>query len=373
MKVATLTKTSSLSLPVDSYIYKILQVDSNLAAISSDDSLRIIDSTSLKEIAGGILKNVHTGVTCLEASENDTKGFLTAGRDAVVRSWDLRSGRSTLELSDGSNTPCLSLCNDDHFVVIGTELSHSQASVILWDNRSPSKPVRQYVESHNDDITELQFHPHSRGTLLSGSTDGLVNVYDIDHSDEDDALSQVANHGSSIHHAGFLSNSQFFALSHDETFSIYQLESPDNPAPDMIPQVFGNLRPKLECEYVVDIIPHFGSGEAILGAGSHSKHHLDLIPLQYADNWSFDQNITIRLPDAHGEEIVRSMLINHDAQTIFTAGEGGLIRAWRTSAENGQEHMQEAETTTETEKSKKKRRKKDHAAGDEAKGRFKPY
>lgn len=104
MKVATLTKTSSLSLPVDSYIYKILQVDSNLAAISSDDSLRIIDSTSLKEIAGGILKNVHTGVTCLEASENDTKGFLTAGRDAVVRSWDLRSGRSTLELSDGKET-----------------------------------------------------------------------------------------------------------------------------------------------------------------------------------------------------------------------------------------------------------------------------
>lgn len=36
--------------------------------------------------------------------------------------------------------------------------------------------------------------------------------------------------------------------------------------------------------------------------------------------------------------------------------------------------MQEAETTAETEKSrKKKKRKKDHAAGDEAKGRFKPY
>ena len=134
---------------MDSYIYKILQVNSNLAAISSDDSLRIIDSTSLKEIAGGVLKNVHAGVTCLEAPENDKNVFLTAGRDAVVRSWDLRSGRSTLELSDGketkdsskfahlqmvkdSNTTYLSLRNDDHFVVVGTELSHSQASVILW-------------------------------------------------------------------------------------------------------------------------------------------------------------------------------------------------------------------------------------------------
>jgi WD40 repeat protein len=103
MEVATLTDTSSLSLPPDSYIYKILQVDSKIAAISSDDSLRVIDSTSLNEIRDGILNNVHAGVTCLEALRNDRSIFLTAGRDAVVRSWDLRSGKSTLDLSDGKS------------------------------------------------------------------------------------------------------------------------------------------------------------------------------------------------------------------------------------------------------------------------------
>jgi hypothetical protein len=105
--------------------------------------------------------------------------------------------------------------------------------------------------------------------LLSGSTDGLVNIYNIAEADEDEALSQVANHGSSIHHAGFLSNSHFYALSHDETFSIYHLGSQDNSALDVPPQVSGDLRPKLQCEYVVNVIPHVGSGKAILGAGSH--------------------------------------------------------------------------------------------------------
>ena len=98
-----------------------------------------------------------------------------------------------------------------------------------------------------------------------------MNIYDIAQTDEDDALIQVANHGSSINHANFLSNSQFFAISHDENFSIYQLENVnvDDSATGTRPQGFGDLRPQLECEYIVDVIPSFDSGETILGAGSH--------------------------------------------------------------------------------------------------------
>ena len=96
-----------------------------------------------------------------------------------------------------------------------------------------------------------------------------MNIYDIAQSDEDDALIQVANHGSSINHANFLSNFQFFAISHDENFSVYQLENVDDSATEVSPQVFGDLRPQLECEYIVDVIPSIDRGETILGAGSH--------------------------------------------------------------------------------------------------------
>lgn len=190
-----------------------------------------------------------------------------------------------------SNAPYLSLASHGTNIAAGTELSHSQAAVLLWsqttlrprgtftdrlltvcyrDTRSPSRPLQNYVESHNDDVTEVRFHPTLPRCLLSGSTDGLVNIYDTSIADEDDALVQVQNHGSSINHAGFLSNSEFFALSHDETLSVYHLSEQEGSADEPSPTVFGNLRPKLDCEYIFDVILSGSGGVgAIVGAGSH--------------------------------------------------------------------------------------------------------
>lgn len=104
MRLASLTTTSLLSLPADSYIYKIVPVNGNLAAISSDDSLRLIDLKTLREIAGGVLNNVHDGVTCLQLVDHDPNSLLTAGRDAVVQRYDLRIGQKTIQLGDGQQT-----------------------------------------------------------------------------------------------------------------------------------------------------------------------------------------------------------------------------------------------------------------------------
>ena len=133
--------------------------------------------------------------------------------------------------------------------------------------RSPSRPLQNYVESHNDDVTEVRFHPTQPRCLLSGSTDGLVNIYDVSISDEDDALVQVQNHGRSINRAGFLSPSDIFTLSHDEAFSVCRLDERGGSTAEPAPTAFGDLRPNLDCEYVVDVIP--SGSEAIVGAGSH--------------------------------------------------------------------------------------------------------
>lgn len=133
---------------------------------------------------------------------------------------------------------------------------------------------------------------------------------------------------------------------------------------DVSPIVFGDLRPKLDCEYAVDMIPS-SSGEAILGAGSHSSQQLDLIPLRQDQSMSrdFDRESVIRLSGVHGGEIVRSIYLNHDAGAIYTAGEDGNICAWRASSDAGA-------STVETEKPKKKK-KRDSVS--DAFGRFKPY
>lgn len=118
------------------------------------------------------------------------------------------------------------------------------------------------------DILQVQLHPTRPSLLLSGSTDGLVHLYDTTITEEDDALLQVMNHGSSIHHAGFLSDEDVYALSHDEMLSIYRVANPDEEVEEPLPENFGDLRTRLECDYVVDVQSD-GAGGAIIAAGSH--------------------------------------------------------------------------------------------------------
>ena len=139
--------------------------------------------------------------------------------------------------------------------------------MIVRDTRT-SKPRWQSIESHNDDITELQFHPTLPNRLLSGSTDGLVSIFDTSIQDEDDALVQVINHGS-IHRAGFLTEDAVYALSHDEQFSIHALNTADEEAVEPAPIVFGDVREKLSCEYVVEVM--ISEQGPIVATGYHSR------------------------------------------------------------------------------------------------------
>ena len=79
---------------------------------------------------------------------------------------------------------------------------------------------------------------------------------------------QITNHGSSIHRGGFLSKNELYALSHDETFSIYQFDASDEAETSTHPHLFGDLRSQLDCDYVVDVV-FSGNRMSIIGAGSH--------------------------------------------------------------------------------------------------------
>ena len=96
---------TNLSLPADSYIYKLCYQPQGsgeklLAAISSDDSLRLLSPSTLQTLAGGVFANTHEkGVTCLKSGP--VGSFVTAGRDGAVRIWDFRERKKVLELRGG--------------------------------------------------------------------------------------------------------------------------------------------------------------------------------------------------------------------------------------------------------------------------------
>ena len=142
---------------------------------------------------------------------------------------------------------------------------------MIWsrDTRNASKPLRSYVESHTDTITQLAFHPSQPQKLLSGATDGLVSIFDTTIEDEDDALVQVLNHYGAIHCAGFLNAEEVYAVSSDEQLSVYTLSKPTDAEDATLPvTAFGDVREQLKSSYVIDIFPN--SPSAYIAAGDTS-------------------------------------------------------------------------------------------------------
>lgn len=124
----------------------------------------------------------------------------------------------------------------------------------------------QSCESHNDDITQVKFHPTDGKYILSGSTDGLVSLSDTRIPEESgDALIQVINHGS-IHKTGFLTDKTVYALSHDEQFSIHPVNNPEAGSNEPRPTSFGDIRLKASCDYAIDILSMNQGNVLVLGA-----------------------------------------------------------------------------------------------------------
>ncbi|CAG8408000.1 unnamed protein product [Penicillium salamii] len=342
--------SSTLSLPTDNYIYTLTpSAPGTFAAISSDDSLRLFDAG----LNASVLSSAaHVGVTSL-ARFGDSL-LATGGRDGKVKVWDVRAGKSVVEMQTAKQAPVLSVaCSPEtNTIVAGTELVSSQAVVAFWDIRSPESFKLQYVESHNDDITELQYHPTRSTILLSGSTDGLANIYDTTVIDEDEALVQVINHGS-IHHAGFLSDRAIFALSHDELFSVHPATDPDDATEEPEPVQFGDLRDPLGCEYIAQLCL---GAQPYIAAGNKMEQRLDLVPL-VSEPWSLDRENLWRLPGAHGEEVVRSVYLDEPSSSVFTCGEDGYVRVWKP----------EGDEVTQSEPKSKARPK------EKKKDRYRPY
>lgn len=100
--------STDLSLPRNTYIYSLITCAPRatpytfapggpLAAISSDDSLRFIDITTLTP-QFGFVDEAHRSVTCLSRFDDEGNVVVTSGRDGYVRFWDRRICRRATQI-----------------------------------------------------------------------------------------------------------------------------------------------------------------------------------------------------------------------------------------------------------------------------------
>lgn len=266
---------------------------------TSCNKLKIIDS------------NFHNGTLYSVASSDSVKIF------------DIRSKNSIKTLKNEKNVPFLSLDSRHGLLACGTELCGVDAEIQIYDIKKWEQPARTLVESHHDDITDLKFHPSDPRLLLSGSTDGYTNIYDLTQDDEEDALHQVINFAS-IHSCGWLSPKRIFTLSHMETFAIHELNDRTDKPKEPEPLEFGDVREPWGCSYIIDVYPGF------IAAGNSQENSgaLRLLPFE---NEQVDVEASILIPSAHGDEVIRDVFVHPlRSNLLYTCGEDGYVKMWRT-------------------------------------------
>ncbi|KAG8228957.1 hypothetical protein J437_LFUL007708 [Ladona fulva] len=181
--------------------------ENSIAVALSDYTL------SIHDLEGGFQRSCYghdKSITGLRFSPKNPFLFYSSSLDATIKLWDLREkDKNVAEFKgcwkdDEGGTAELAIsafdiCNIDRLLVGGTECYVDDTFLLFWDIRAPgSKPMGGYWESHTQDITQVKFHPSKPDLLASGSMDGLINIYDIRQSCEDDALTTSLNTDSTV-------------------------------------------------------------------------------------------------------------------------------------------------------------------------------
>ncbi|KAJ8411710.1 hypothetical protein AAFF_G00153480 [Aldrovandia affinis] len=212
--------------------------DGLVAACCSNRSVVLYNSHTLSlqgEYRG------HSGAVCGVRFAHTSSGQLFSGSaDGTLRAWDVRCpGSQAVQMFQSS--PSYTFCSfdiscNDVVLCAGTEQVEEDSFLLFWDTRMAKESggvLGVYSESHSDDITQVRFHPQDPDRLASGSTDGLVNVFDLGHGSEEDALLATCNSSSSVSAVCWAGKEygRLLCLSHDEGIHLWDLASMETEEP----------------------------------------------------------------------------------------------------------------------------------------------
>ncbi|XP_033115722.1 WD repeat-containing protein 89-like isoform X2 [Anneissia japonica] len=273
-------------------------------------------------------------ITGVRFSPRNPNVLYSCSMDGTIRGWDTRiksnKAQQIFTGYEGNVFTSFDVNCSDSIICAGTEKIGEDAYLMFWDCRS-TNILGAYKESHSDDITrqnnfsikQVKFHPTKANSLATGSTDGLVCVFDICEKSEDDALVTTLNSESSVSHIGWCgTNSEYlYCLTHTETLLIWDAVESN------ILTRFDDVRESVssdQCsiDYLVDCFYHSSLKTLIVLAGNHSGEQTLL-------TIGKDKLHPVhRLSGGHSAT-VRCLHWNDQTGSLVTGGEDAIISLWQ--------------------------------------------
>ncbi|XP_054160120.1 WD repeat-containing protein 89-like [Oppia nitens] len=183
-------------------------VKNQLAVNLCNKSIEIIDAKTLQTIQE--LKDLDSMNSLIKYSSREKNQLMVCTAEAV-HLYDVRdkchkslkqfianisqeSGDRLFDISDIHLT-CFDTNCDFTYLCAGTEVSEKDKNsyLLFWDIRRPALVLGAYYESHTNDVTDVAFHPQKRHLICSGGCDELINLFDLNETEEDEALISTLN------------------------------------------------------------------------------------------------------------------------------------------------------------------------------------
>lgn len=264
--------------------------------------------------------------------------FYVATNDGQIIACDLRAkGKVIAEFKDstedGKMKPLCSfdMSSDERLIAGGTEHIGGDAFILFWDIRHSNSKLDDknnllggYWESHMEDVTSLAFHSSKQDILASGSTDGLINIFDLTQPSEDSALTYSLNTESSVDRIGWLNDDNLWCTTHTHSLQLWDCDGATPYAKFERANLAVSQNDDPDNCYVVRCHASNVLEQPFLLAGSSNIKGENLRCLNIIND---------RLEVSHNmvenKQIVRDSWLHEKSGSLITVGEGALINIWR--------------------------------------------
>ncbi|XP_061393573.1 WD repeat-containing protein 89 [Musca vetustissima] len=318
-----------------------------LAAGLTDTSVHILDISSERGLSlfvdlppmPAIKPGVKVcGVRFLDESPNN---LLVGTTNGIVRLFDIRTQKEQARFENdaiiGTQPAPKNICTFDRnansrLLCTGTEELHSNVYLVFYDLRE-RKHMGDYFDCHQSDVTTLRFHPQNPDILCSGSTDGLINTFDLKEASEEDALNITINTESSVHkinwHKNVYEKDILSCITHTNDFKVYEAEE-------------GDLLAEFERDKITEIIKRKSPANCnLIDAHSTSDGGILLLTGSNLNKGEIMRSLAYQnkklLPFANfdgNKQIVRESVYDANTNVLITAGEGSIVTLWTPDSNN---------------------------------------
>lgn len=170
----------------------------------------------------------------------------------------------------------------------------------------------------------MKFHPTDPDTLASGSTDGLINIFDCKKESEDEALKGTLNTEDSVGKLAWHHQDQLSCITNTNDLLLYDVNEQDLIKKWDRSSVTDAIKRKsvIDCN-LVDCYNH-GSDEMMLLATSNYNKGECLRSVKFGKD-SLDPIGNF----VGNSQIIRASLYNERENVFFTFGENAIISVWK--------------------------------------------